>query len=114
METLYLLEKYNIQKPEIRSQLSEDQETCLVDHNEASQAPDNLSQLNVTWLVDHHKIDFRSTTALNIRIEPLCSSASILYKMYRENGFEISKEIAVMMLACIMSDSLLWKSPTTT
>lgn len=49
-----------------------------------------------------------------MRVEPLCSTASILYKMYRENNFEISKEIATMMLACMMSDSLLWKSPTTT
>ena len=49
-----------------------------------------------------------------IRVEPLCSTASILYKMYMENGFEISQDIATMMLACMMSDSLLWKSPTTT
>jgi len=49
-----------------------------------------------------------------MRVEPLCSTASILYKMYRESSFEISQEIATMMLACMMSDSLLWKSPTTT
>jgi len=113
-ETLYLLETYNISKPEIKAQLDTGCEVCLVDHNEASQAPDNLWDLNVTWLIDHHKIKFSSSSPLNIRIEPLCSTASILYKMYREAWYEISKEIATMMLACIMSDSLLWKSPTTT
>ncbi len=113
-ETQYLLEKYNIQTPEITTKLDPNTEVCLVDHNESSQAPNNLSDLNITWIVDHHKIAFESSTPLNIRIEPLCSTASILYKMYLESWFEISKDIATMMLACIMSDSLLWKSPTTT
>lgn len=113
-ETLYLLEKYNISKPEIKTILDTKIETCLVDHNEASQAPDNLEELNITWVVDHHKIKFETSTPLNMRVEPICSTASILYKMYNEAGFEISKEIGTMMLACIMSDSLLWKSPTTT
>ena len=113
-ETEYLLSTYNIQKPEIKSVLNPDIEVCLIDHNEASQSIDNLSQCLVTWLIDHHKIDFTSSSPLYIRVEPLCSTASILYKMYTESGFEISKEIATMMLACIMSDSLLWKSPTTT
>lgn len=113
-ETEFLLEKYNISKPEILSSLDANKQVCLVDHNEASQAPDNLKELNITWLVDHHKINFETSTPLNMRVEPLCSTASILYKMYKEAWFEISQEVATMMLACMMSDSLLWKSPTTT
>lgn len=89
-------------------------EVCLVDHNEASQSIDNLSECTITWLIDHHKIDFKTSSPLYMRVEPLCSTASILYKMYIEAGFEISQKVATMMLACIMSDSLLWKSPTTT
>ena len=113
-ETEYLLAHYSIQKPEIKTILNPDIELCLVDHNETSQSIDNLSDCQVTWLVDHHKIDFKTSAPLYMRVEPLCSTASILYKMYTESGFDISKEIATMMLACIMSDSLLWKSPTTT
>lgn len=113
-ETLYLLETLSIQKPEIASSLSPEHPVALVDHNEASQAPDNISELSVEWIVDHHKINFSSQSPLNIRIEPICSTASILYKMYQESGLTISQEIAQMMLACIMSDSLLWKSPTST
>ena len=113
-ETEYVLEKYGISKPEIKTSLETDINVCLVDHNETSQAPDNLSDLHVTWLIDHHKIQFESNSALNIRIEPLCSTASILYKMFIESWFEISQQTATLMLACIMSDSLLWKSPTTT
>lgn len=113
-ETEYLLEKYNISKPEIKTSLDSNIEVCFVDHNEASQAPDNLPELNVTWLIDHHKISFESASPLNVRVEPICSTASILYKMFLESGYEISKQTATMMLACIMSDSLLWRSPTTT
>ncbi len=113
-ETKYLMKTYNIQTPEIKTILNPNQEVCLVDHNEASQAPDNLDELKVSWLIDHHKIQFSSDVPLTIRMEPLCSTASILYKLYREHDFDISPEIATMMLACIMSDSLLWKSPTTT
>lgn len=113
-ETEYLIEKYNIPNLEIKTVLDPNIEVCLVDHNEASQAPDNFSQLNITWLIDHHKIQFETSAPLNIRVEPICSTASILYKMYREAWYEISKDIATMMLACIMSDSLFWKSQTTT
>jgi manganese-dependent inorganic pyrophosphatase len=49
-----------------------------------------------------------------MRLEPICSTGSILYKMYKQEGFEISKEIGTMMLACILSDSLLFRSATTT
>lgn len=113
-ETQYLLEKYNILEPEIQTSPNPEIEVCLVDHNEDSQAPDNIQELNVTWLIDHHKISFSTSEPLYIRTEPLCSTASILYKMFLESGFEISESIATMMLACMMSDSLLWKSPTTT
>ncbi len=113
-ETLYLIEKYDIVSPQIHTSLPTSIEVCLVDHNEASQAPDNLSELNVTWVVDHHKVKFETVLPLYMRFEPICSTASILYKMYKESGFEISVKIATLMLACIMSDSLLFRSPTTT
>jgi manganese-dependent inorganic pyrophosphatase len=54
---------------------------------------DNLSELNLEWVIDHHKVNFETTKPLNVRVEPICSTGSILYKMYKEAGFEISKEI---------------------
>jgi len=113
-ETEYLLEKLNITKPEVKTSFPEGTNICLVDHNEEFQTLDNLSELNVEWVIDHHKLKFETPTPLNIRVEPICSTGSILYKMYKEAWFEISKEIATMMLACILSDSLLFKSATTT
>jgi len=113
-ETEYLLEKLNIKRPKIKNSFPEMTNICLVDHNEEFQTLDNLSELNVEWIIDHHKINFETPTPLNMRVEPICSTGSILYKMYKESSFEISKEIATMMLACILSDSLLFRSATTT
>lgn len=113
-ETLYILKKYNIPQPEVKTELDTGKEVCLIDHNELSQWPDNYEELDITWLVDHHKLSFKTPAPIHIRIEPLCSTASILYKMFLESNFEISRNTAILMLACIMSDSLLWKSPTTT
>ncbi len=113
-ETQYFLETYKIPEPEIQTKLNPEIDVCLVDHNESSQSIDNLSEVTVSHVIDHHKVQFTSNAPLFMRLEPLCSTASVLYKMYSDEWFIISKEIATMMLACIMSDSLLWKSPTTT
>lgn len=113
-ETEYLLEKLNITKPEIKTSFEKWTRVCLVDHNETFQAPDNINELDVAWVIDHHKINLETSTPLNMRVEPICSTWSILYKMYKEAWFEIPQDIAIMMLACIMSDSLLFKSATTT
>lgn len=113
-ETEYLLEQLNIQKPEIKTSFEAGTRMCLVDHNEDFQAPDNISELDIAWVIDHHKLNFTTATPMYARVEPICSTASILYKMYKEAGFEVTKEIWTMMLACILSDSLLFRSATTT
>ncbi len=113
-ETEYLLRELNISKPEIKTSFPANTNICLVDHNEEFQTLDNLPELNVEWVIDHHKLKFETPTPLNIRVEPICSTGSILFKMYKESGFEVSKEIGTMMLACILSDSLLFRSATTT
>lgn len=113
-ETEYLLKMLDIKKPEIKTSFEKWTRVCLVDHNETFQAPENLDELDVAWIIDHHKVKFESASPLNMRVEPICSTASVLYKMYKEEWFEISKEIGTMMLACIMSDSLLFRSATTT
>jgi len=113
-ETQFLLSQLDIQTPEIKNSLPAWSNVCLVDHNETFQTLDNLDELNVEWVIDHHKLNFTTPTPLNMRVEPICSTGSILYKMYKESWFEISKDIATMMLACILSDSLLFRSATTT
>ncbi|QTT72024.1 DHH family phosphoesterase [Klebsiella pneumoniae] len=66
-------------------------------------------------LIDHHRIaNFETAGPLCYRAEPVGCTATILYKMFRERGFEIKPEIAGLMLSAIISDSLLFKSPTCT
>ncbi|MDD2907267.1 MAG: manganese-dependent inorganic pyrophosphatase [Candidatus Gracilibacteria bacterium] len=113
-ETEYLLDLLKIETPEIADSFPAGTKVALVDHNEDFQTLTNIKELEVEFIVDHHKIDFASSAPLNIRIEPICSTCSILYKMYLEAGFEIDKKIGTMMLAGILSDSLLFKSATTT
>jgi manganese-dependent inorganic pyrophosphatase len=59
-------------------------------------------------------MNFETATPLYMRVEPICSTGSVLYKMFKESNFTVSKTTATMMLACILSDSLLFKSATTT
>lgn len=113
-ETEYILDLFNINKPEIITSLAHGTRVALVDHNEKYQTLDNIDDLIVHYIVDHHKIDFKSFIPLNIRMEALGSTCSVLYKMYREAGYDIDEKIAKMMLAWIISDTLLFKSATTT
>lgn len=87
----------------------------LVDHNEKEQSVDGLDEAEVIEVVDHHKIGTIGTTQpINFRNMTLGCTASIIYLIYQENKIQIPKNIAGIMLASIISDTLLFRSPTTT
>ena len=86
----------------------------LVDHNSPAESVDNLENANILKVVDHHKLALETSYPLFLRFEPVGCTETILFKLYEENGVEITKEIATLMLSAIISDTLLLKSPTTT
>lgn len=87
----------------------------LVDHNEKEQSVIGLDEAELVEVVDHHKIGNIGTSApINFRNMPLGSTNTILYLLYKENNIEIPKNIAGLMMAGIISDTLLLSSPTTT
>ena len=87
----------------------------LVDHNEKNQAIDDIDQAEIIEIIDHHRVANISTTApLFYRAEPVGSTATIISEMYFESGLRPSKEIAGLLCAAIISDTLLFRSPTTT
>lgn len=88
----------------------------LVDHNETGQSADGLDEADILEVIDHHKIggDIKTSVPITFRNMPVGSSNTIIYGMYKENGIKIRKEIAGLMLSGIVSDTLLFKSPTTT
>jgi len=86
-----------------------------VDHNERQQSANDIDQVRVLEVIDHHRIaNFETADPLYYRAEPVGCTATILNKMYKENGVEIEPNIAGLMLSAIISDSLLFKSPTCT
>ena len=87
----------------------------LVDHNEKQQSAQDVDQVTVTAVVDHHRIaNFETAQPLFYRAEPVGCTSTILTKMFKEAGIEIPAKIAGLMLSAIISDTLLLKSPTTT
>ena len=114
-ETKFLLYYIWLQEPETVEKLPENSNICLVDHNDFSQSADNIETLNIVQLIDHHNIwNFHTNKPLFIRTEPLCSTCSVMYKIFKENNYNIDKKIATCIIAWIISDSLFFRSPTTT
>ena len=87
----------------------------LVDHNELSQSVPGLSQAEILGILDHHRIaDIQTTSPIFFRNEPLGSTATIIAMMYQEKGLMPSKKIAGLLAAAIISDTVMFKSPTCT
>lgn len=91
------------------------QRVALVDHNERSQSVEGLEEAEIMAIIDHHRIyDIRTDAPIYVRFEPLGSSNTIIYKLFRENMTQIPKSIAGIMLGAILTDTILFKSPTST
>ena len=87
----------------------------LVDHNEVSQAVDNVENAEILEILDHHKIGTLQTiNPVFFRNQPVGSTSTIVYEMYRENNVEIPKTIAGLLASAILSDTLIFRSPTCT
>ncbi|MDR6123735.1 manganese-dependent inorganic pyrophosphatase [Bacillus sp. SLBN-46] len=115
-ETQFALTQFNAETPRLVEAVSaEVNSVILVDHNERQQSANDIADVRVLEVIDHHRIaNFETSDPLYYRCEPVGCTATILNKMYKENGKEIKPEIAGLMLSAIISDSLLFKSPTCT
>lgn len=113
-EVKFVLDYLNLEEPELLPELEAGTEVVLVDHNNPLETVENLDDLIVTHVVDHHAIKLNTGYHLNYRAEALGCTNSVLFKMFKEAGFEISKTTAIMMLSAIISDTLLFKSLTFT
>ena len=113
-ETEFILNYLDIDAPELLENVEDGSDVILVDHNSPAESIDNLDNVNILKVVDHHKLALETSYPLFLRFEPVGCTETILCKLYEENGVEITKEIATLMLSAIISDTLLLKSPTTT
>ncbi|KYG33582.1 manganese-dependent inorganic pyrophosphatase [Alkalihalobacillus trypoxylicola] len=115
-ETEYALKTFSADPPRLVETVSnETNEVILVDHNEFQQSASDIKDVRVLEVIDHHRIaNFETADPLYYRAEPVGCTATILLKIYKEKAVEIEKDIAGLMLSAIVSDSLLFKSPTCT
>ncbi|HEP1502801.1 TPA: manganese-dependent inorganic pyrophosphatase [Streptococcus pyogenes] len=115
-ETAFALDYFGVEAPRVvesaKAQGSE--QVILTDHNEFQQSIADIREVEVYGVVDHHRVaNFETANPLYMRVEPVGSASSIVYRMFKENGIEVPKAIAGMLLSGLISDTLLLKSPTT-
>ena len=90
-------------------------QVILVDHNEKSQAVDGIEEAEILEIIDHHKLgSIHTIEPVYFRNQPLGCTATIIYRMACENGITLPKNIAGILLAAILSDTLAFRSPTCT
>lgn len=114
-ETSYVLNYLGINAPRMITNVEEGQAVVLVDHNEFAQSVDGIEKAKIETVVDHHRIaNFQTSEPLYYRAEPVGCTSTILYKKFKEENMPIEKKEAILMLSAIVSDTLLFKSPTCT
>lgn len=94
---------------------SRKKQVILVDHNEKSQAVDGIEEAEILEIIDHHRLGSLETMGpVYFRNQPVGCTATIIYQMYQENGVEVDKTTAALLCSAILSDTLLFRSPTCT
>lgn len=115
-EALFVLERWNLEKPDIISTLNDDASVVIVDTNNPAELPDNINDADIIQIIDHHKLvgGLETKGPIEIRIEPLACTATIMWKMIGQHMAQMPESVKGAMLSCILSDTLEFRSPTTT
>lgn len=113
-ETEFVMDYFKSEIPALNPDIS-GRDVILVDHNERTQTADGFEGAKILELIDHHRIaNFNVDEPLKVRMEPVGCTSTIIFDMYKENGLLPDKITAGLMLSAIISDTLLFKSPTCT
>lgn len=113
-ETEFILNKFGGEVPELKTSYA-GENVYIVDFSDYGQAPDDIKEATILGIVDHHKLgDIITSTPLECWIRPIGCSNTVIYEMYRSYDVEIPKNIAGMMMLAILSDTVIFKSPTCT
>lgn len=114
-ETKYALEYFGVEAPEYVEHVAADQPVILVDHNESKQRADGIDPAQILEVVDHHRLgDLETPGPVFLLFRPLGCVNTVIYGLYKLHGVVPAKDIAGMMLSAIISDTVLFRSPTTT
>ncbi|UWR55609.1 manganese-dependent inorganic pyrophosphatase [Phaeobacter inhibens] len=115
-EAAFMLQHWGLDKPEIIADIADDQPVVIVDTNNPAELPANINGADIQAIIDHHKLvgGLETKGPINIRIEPVACTATIMRKMIGADLAQAPREIKGAMLTCILSDTLEFRSPTTT
>lgn len=113
-ETEFILNRFGGVTPELKTSYA-GESVYLVDFSDYAQAPSDIKEATILGIVDHHKLgDITTDTPLECWIRPIGCSNTVIYEMYKAHNIEIPKDIAGMMMCAILSDTVIFKSPTCT
>ena len=115
-ETAFALEYFGVTAPRVVESAKAEgvNQVILTDHNEFQQSIADIKEVEVAAVIDHHRVaNFETANPLYMRLEPVGSASSIVYRAFKENGVTPPKEVAGLLLSGLISDTLLLKSPTT-
>jgi len=113
-ETAFILEKFGFEKPMLKTNYA-GENVYLIDFMESSQSPSDIAEATILGIVDHHKLgDLKTATPLEMWVRPVGCSNTIVKQMFDYFGVEIPKDLAGMMMCAILSDTVIFKSPTCT
>jgi len=115
-EAKYVLERFGVTMPELLTEMSPEDQYVLVDTNNPDELLDSHKDATLTAIVDHHKLvgGLTTTEPLTVHMAPVACTCTILYGLIEAADLEIPEEIAGLMLAAILSDTMKFTSPTTT
>lgn len=115
-EAAFVLKRWDLPKPRIIDSIAADQAVVIVDTNNPAELPDAINDADITAIIDHHKLvgGLETKGPIDIRIEPLACTATIMWKMIGKDMAQMPTNVKGAMLSCILSDTLEFRSPTTT
>lgn len=115
-EAAFVLEKWSLEKPEIIEGVAADAPVVIVDTNNPAELPEGINDADIQAIIDHHKLvgGLETKGPIDITIRPLACAATILYDLMGDDADKMPDQIKGAMLSCILSDTLEFRSPTTT
>lgn len=112
-ETEFVLNRFGVETPELLENAA-GKKLILVDHNEFAQMVDGAEEAEILEVLDHHRIEFKWANPILFHTEPVGSTSTLVAEKYFEKGIELDEKMAGIMLAAILSDTVVFKSPTST
>lgn len=113
-ETAFILKRFGFEAPALKTEFA-GENVYLIDFMERSQSPKDIDEATILGIVDHHKMgDLKTDTPLEMWVRPVGCSNTIVKEMFDHHNVEIPKELAGMMMCAILSDTVIFKSPTCT